>query len=293
MTDNVPPGRPAALCVVNTRRAARELFKAFTQRGVAGTVFHLSTWMCPAHRLEVLAEVRSRLKGGLPCFLISTQLIEAGVDLDFPLLLRELAPLDAVIQAAGRANREGTLNTPDGAPGGRVIVFRSRAALDEPGRYYPNDPWYVAGRDVLNQHFLTKTPIPDVNDPETIHNYFRTLLNVNELDPRNVLRLREGIDFPNVARSYRVIEESGQPVVIASWAKHRAEVAQLLEAVQERPVRRRFRALAPYQVNLRFPTEKQDSFVQEGPSGLGIWNGGYEPNMGLWDDLLVDQLVCV
>jgi CRISPR-associated endonuclease/helicase Cas3 len=85
---------------------------------------------------------------------VSTQLIEAGVDVDFPLVMREMGPLEAVIQSAGRCNREGMLKTVDGTPGGRVIVFRSRASVDEPQRYYPPDPWYAAGRYVVEANFL-------------------------------------------------------------------------------------------------------------------------------------------
>src|SRR5262249_38267695 len=160
-----PHGHRAALCVINTRRAARELFQSLKKKCSADGVFHLSTWMCPAHRLKVLDSVKARLDGGLPCYLASTQLIEAGIDVDFPLVLREMAPLEAIIQAAGRCNREGTLNGPDGSPGGRLIVFRSRAAKEEPLRYYPPDPWYLMGRDVLEKHLLSDGRQPSIDDP--------------------------------------------------------------------------------------------------------------------------------
>ncbi len=106
-------GGRAALCVVNTRAAARNVFLELQQR-VGDAAFHLSTAMCPAHRLAVLDAVRERLRRGEPCHLASTQLIEAGVDVDFPLVMREIGPLESVIQAAGRCNREGLLNGPDG-----------------------------------------------------------------------------------------------------------------------------------------------------------------------------------
>ena len=91
------------LCIVNTRKAAQEVFNLLPQEGR----FHLSTLLYPEHRKEVLNTVRKRLKDGLPCRVVSTSLIEAGVDVDFPAVYREIAGLDSIAQAAGRCNREG------------------------------------------------------------------------------------------------------------------------------------------------------------------------------------------
>ena len=99
------------------------------------------------------------------------------------------------------------------------------------------------------------------------------------------------MDFPKVAELYRLIENQGQPVVVASWEHHVTEVKARLDAVSDRPTRRNFRRLAPYQVNLRFPTDRQRSFVEEGPHGILIWRGGYHSEMGLWDELLAEQCI--
>lgn len=105
-----------ALCIVSTRRHAKELFQALP---ASGDNVHLSALMCPEHRSEVISEIRQRVKDGKPCRVISTQLIEAGVDLDFPVVYRSLAGLDSIAQAAGRCNREGKL------PGiGQTFVFK-------------------------------------------------------------------------------------------------------------------------------------------------------------------------
>jgi CRISPR-associated endonuclease/helicase Cas3 len=95
-----------ALCIVSTRRHASDLFQALSKS--EGNI-HLSALMCPEHRSDVIALIRQRVKDGLPCRVISTQLIEAGVDLDFPVVYRSLAGLDSIAQAAGRCNREGKL----------------------------------------------------------------------------------------------------------------------------------------------------------------------------------------
>ncbi len=94
-----------ALAIVNTRKDAAALFAALSE----DDAFFLSTWLCGAHRRLVLERIRQRLLEGVPCHLVSTQLIEAGVDIDFPLVLRALGPLDSIVQAAGRCNRNGLL----------------------------------------------------------------------------------------------------------------------------------------------------------------------------------------
>ena len=111
---------PCALVIVSTRRHARELYLKAKERFPGRTVRHLSAQMCGRHRSDVLAEVKNCISAGDPCLLVSTQLIEAGVDIDFPCVCRELAGVDSLVQAAGRCNREGRLRGY-----GRFIVFES------------------------------------------------------------------------------------------------------------------------------------------------------------------------
>jgi len=97
----------SVLVIVNTRRSARSLYRIISMRKLMVDVYHLSTNMCPAHRLDVLKTVREKLEQKKPVICISTQLIEAGVDVDFGSVIRYLAGLDSIIQAAGRCNRHG------------------------------------------------------------------------------------------------------------------------------------------------------------------------------------------
>lgn len=118
-----------ALVIVSTRRHAREFYLKAKERFPERVVRHLSAQMCGRHRSDVLTEVKSCISAGEPCLLVSTQLIEAGVDIDFPCVCREIAGVDSLVQAAGRCNREGRLRGY-----GRFVVFES-SEYDIPSGY--------------------------------------------------------------------------------------------------------------------------------------------------------------
>lgn len=132
-----------SLCIVSTRKAAGILYEELSQTVGKEGVFHLSALMVPAHRSQVFAQIRQRLAEGLTCRVISTQLIEAGVDLDFPLVLREIAGVDSIRQAAGRCNREGrcvlgktlVFDCPDLAPRGNSWLVKMRGLGKETQAY--------------------------------------------------------------------------------------------------------------------------------------------------------------
>ena len=144
---------PQMLAVFNTRTQARDAFGAL--RGTEGA-FHLSALMCPAHRRAALAEIRERLRTGAPCRVVSTQVIEAGVDVDFPVVWRAFAGLDSIAQAAGRCNREGR------RPCGAVTVFRPEGK-DSKGDFNRRE---AATKATLLKHKN------DLLQPEAIAAYF-------------------------------------------------------------------------------------------------------------------------
>ena len=179
------------LCVVNTRRAAREVFHQLSGPGN----FHLSTLMYPAHRRRILDEIRRRLRDGLPCRVVSTSLIEAGVDVDFPAVYRELSGLDSILQAAGRCNREGKRPPEDSI----VTIFQGE---DPPPRLFETS--IGAGKIVLDH-------CQDVSSRAAIHTYFSTLLDLKGAeaqDAHHILPLMESEFFPfrTVAERFHLIE---------------------------------------------------------------------------------------
>lgn len=196
------------LVVCNLKRHTLALLERL--KDVEG-VIHLSTNLCAAHRRAVLDRVRERLEHGQPCRLISTQCVEAGVDLDFPLVYRAFAPLEAIAQAAGRCNREGRQPEP-----GRVVVFEPDDDC-EPKRSFPTFAYYQASE--VARTMLAAQGALDLDDPETFKRYYRSLYDVSkpasqapELDDA-----MNSIDFVRTAREYRLIEQNTLQVLVP-WA---------------------------------------------------------------------------
>ncbi len=214
---------PRVLVVVNLRRHAAKLFQLLQARGVGG-LFHLSSTMCPEHRSDVLGEkeepaagtVHEALAQGRPCRLISTQVVEAGVDIDFPVVFRALAPLDGIIQAGGRCNREGKLpRDASGAVGGRVVVFELDGERNTPPEFY------AFATEQTRQHLKTIGTDPDrlAVDPDLYSQYHEALIAWKPTDARSIQEARAKLDFETVAEKFRLIEQAGETVVIPYRAR--------------------------------------------------------------------------
>jgi CRISPR-associated endonuclease/helicase Cas3 len=261
-------GSAQAMAVLNTRADARALFAALPEE----SRLHLSTNLCGAHRREVLAEVRRRLSEWEPCLLATTQLVEAGVDLDFPLVMRAMGPLERIVQAAGRCNREGRL------PHGETLVFQPKEGGLPPGSYKT--------ATMATEAFLQNELDADLDLPDLHHRYFNLLYAVNDLDAKGITALRRSLDFPAVAQAYRIIEDDSVSVAVP-WR----DGATLLDRIEQAGeiTRHDFRALQPYFVNLR-KHELQRAQAQRLcrevilGSGLWRWEGRYDGDFGLqWE----------
>ena len=193
------------LIVVNTRRQARRLFDEFRNSEThQNSVFHLSTWMTPAHRLEVLKEVRRRLDTKKPCFLVSTQCIEAGVDVDFPAVWRALGPYDSIVQAAGRCNRNGRLK-PDEA---QVRVFRTEDEKLPPGVYQTA---------TTQTELLRRMNAADPHNPKSFERYFRLLYQLSVPDECKIQNERQQLHFEEVSEQFNFIDSFSVPIVVAEY----------------------------------------------------------------------------
>jgi len=212
------------LTVVNTRKQAREIFEAL---GEGKGNFHLSALMCPAHRLQIINdEIKTRLdpKDDMICRVVSTQLIEAGVDIDFPVVYRAETGLDSIAQAAGRCNREGKLTEP-----GRVIVFR----LDEKKG---SGPSHLQQRVEAAEDIFRKLNGGDPLAPDIVKSYFRELFWKNGEEGLDKLEIGKQllamgrklyIPFRDIGEKFRFIKDDTRSIIIP-WGEEGAELVKEL-----------------------------------------------------------------
>ena len=257
------------LCVVNTRRDCYELFSLMPDDAV-----HLSALMCGQHRSEVIQKIKSRLKDGLPICVISTQLVEAGVDIDFPVVFRALAGLDSIIQTAGRCNREGILN--QNGQLGRVNVF-------VPPKPAPRG-LLLKGENTTRELYATADSAPD--SPEAVTSYFRSFYSrVNDTGATWLKdRLIQGvpyIHFRTAANEFKFIDDAAQQPVFVQFG----ESGRWLEELRRiGPTRENMRRLQRYVVNISkndFLKAKANGLVEEIWQGLWLWIGPYDLRHGL------------
>jgi CRISPR-associated endonuclease/helicase Cas3 len=272
--------RPRAMTIVNTIADAAALFKVLDDENA----LHLSTRMCGAHRRAVLADVRKRLKAKEPCRLVSTQLVEAGVDLDFPLVLRALAPLDRIVQAAGRCNREGQLERP-----GRVVVFRTEENAMPPGVYRQG-----ADETLL----MLRLAGLDMHDPAIFQSYFSGLYGLVRSDRKNIQDQRRRFNYETVNDEFRMIDDNSFPVLVPYPAKMKDEAQtdrwnRARDAIEHyQPgrgplLRRLMRDVQPWLVMCRNWNreryEQQGTIVDLGSGMLWEWRDDYDERLGITD----------
>ncbi len=274
------------LCIVNTRRDCSDLWKEMPE----GTI-HLSGLMCGEHRSQMIAVIKERLTCGRPCRVISTQLVEAGVDIDFPVVYRAVAGLDSINQAAGRCNREGKKETP-----GDVHVFVAPK---------PAPPGLLRkGEDATRQMSALSVFAPDTIESfrRYFEIYYASLNDIGEDWWRERLIKNvnpEGnVQFREAGREFRLIKEGSAPIIVR-YGSNKTLIDRLRFSGPSREV---MRALQRYTINVKpavagrllaekriedihggFLVQKEaDSTLYSSKVGLNIYHEVYDP-----EDLLV------
>lgn len=201
-----------ALCILNTKKRVQKLYEKIKGEGV----YHLSTFMYPRHRQERLSAIRERLNSGEKCIVIATSLVEAGVDLDFQTVYRELAGVDSMIQAAGRCNREGKRD----AQTSFACYFQLEDSQKIPGQEQQID----TAKQVIRRY-------EDIASLEAVQDYFTRLYHFKgtALDKKNILEeFRKGqFAFATVGREFKLIEQNTKTILIPVEERAR-EIAEEL-----------------------------------------------------------------
>lgn len=266
LADTVVTNQKSALVVFNTKKKARKFFEELKGND-SYKLFHLSTTMCPAHRKEVIKTIRQTLENNEPIVVSSTQLIEAGVDMDFPAVYRELAPLESIIQSAGRCNREGKDSNGD------VYLF----SLTESGQ--PSKE-YRAWLEFAN--LLYKGNEEKLYTHDFYSYYYRLLVkNYAETDKLNITEDRKKLLYQTVADKYKIIDSKTQSIFVYNY---NSESRLLYNQVKDKDYLTRYER----QQISQYSVQVYDNFIRDNIAfigyeqcGLSIWHGSYSLDFGL------------
>ena len=232
-------------CVLNRKDHVRRLFDILREISPSEECFHISTDMCKSHRDKVIAEITDRLKNGNKCRLVSTSCIEAGVDLDFKNMYRSLAPLESIVQCAGRCNRNGRGN-------GKMKIF-----VPDEEKLYPMISYGNAAEKVkliISRHEI------DICDPAHIREYYTELFSDSNYD-HDKIKLEEAIndhDFAEAEKQYRFIPQSGVNVIVP-YSGEKQLYDELCSEAREKGISKKWmRSAAPITVSCYFEDKVRD-----------------------------------
>ena len=265
--------KESVLIVCNTKKKAKALFDSIKEKGNM-QVLHLSTNMCQKHRMAVVDKVKGKLKNGEKLILCSTQLIEAGVDMDFPIVFRELAPLESIIQSAGRCNREGKLEK------GKVFLFQ----LEEKGQPSAEYKTFAQFAQLCyhnNENRLT--------DADFYAEYYTDIVKLYAPED-TITPKREKLMFQDVADKYHIIDSSATSLFVY---RYNEESLQLYKEItcKEYLSRKDYQQIAQYcvQVYNKFERDNSDK-IAETTNGVKVWSGAYSEEFGLSNE---EEIFCI
>ncbi len=254
----------SVLIVCNTKKKAMSLFEEVKKRSEI-QVLHLSTNLCQIHRMEVINKVRQKLKDGQKLILCSTQLIEAGVDMDFPVVFRELAPLEAIIQSAGRCNREGKLKE------GQVYLFQLEDQ-GQPSRQYETFAKFAQICYQGNENRLTEA--------DFYSDYYSNIIKLYATEDI-ITPKREKFKFQDVADIYHIINDNTTSLFIY---RYNSESLNLYNKIKDKEFlsRKDYQQIAQYSVQVsNWFTKANADKIGETSNGVKLWFGVYSKEIGL------------
>lgn len=268
LRETVKETNSSVLAIFNTKKAVLEFYNCTKNIGGWENKYHLSTAMCPVHRRQIIDNIRDDLEKKRKILVSSTQLIEAGVDFDFPCVFRAMAPLEAVIQSAGRCNREGKL-----PEHGKVYLFK----LEDSGM-----PDKTYGACAEHAKSLIQMDINRLYDHNFFREYYSQVVNLFvDPDKNNIIKAQEDFNFETVSESYRLISNATEGLFIYNYNE---ESKKLLHSIEYKEFLSRddYRKMQAFTVqvyqNFLF---KNQSMYKKMPQGFLVWYGNYDSNTGI------------
>jgi len=245
------------------------------------SLYHLSTAMCPEHRKTMIERIRADLLDGKRIFVASTQLIEAGVDLDFPCVYREIAPLESIIQSAGRCNREGKMNEEGRL--GNVYIFQLE------GGKFPDQLYQTLSQYTLR---LLKEDIDKLYTYDFFTAYYADAVKLFiDTDRKQISAARLDYKFETVASAYHLIDTKTTSLFIANYSQ---ETLIFLDTIKYKP----FLSKDNYRYMQKFSVQVYDNFLwntkdqwEKKDEGYYVWYGSYAKDTGISSEpILADYI---
>lgn len=232
------------LCIASTKKEAEKIFELLD-----GEAMYLSTNLCPAHRREIIREMKTRLQDGKPCRVVSTSIISVGVDIDFPVVYLQYTGLDSLIQGAGRCNREG-----------RQSLQKSRAHI-----FWTKESkksLFMRKEKQVTDMIRKKYNAEEMTEPSAIRTYFENWYQSNEgnLDYREIEKLAQSLSFAEIGKRFHLINDSTKSVFIPFDEKARNIKEHLMMGNRSRQL---MRAAGAYMIHVRYSkAQGQSDFMK-------------------------------
>jgi CRISPR-associated endonuclease/helicase Cas3 len=252
----------SAFCIVNTKKIAYKIFENLKHKNHNHNIYYMTTGLCPYHRSEMIKEIKRKISNNENVILVCTQLIEAGVDLSFKFGMRMLAPLDSIIQAQGRVNREAKFNYENCD----LLVFKLKDKFDN---YYPT-PLYGALANISEKYL-------DNINAKTLQEYYQEASNISDKG-KKIIESLEKKEFENLDRKgitpYQFIDSETLSVVVP----YNDEAKELIKKIKnnEKLSMKEGRKCNKYSVNIYENSSNNKIKISNNIDNILYWNSSYD-----------------